>query len=198
MTSSAGDCQCQGDDCCSPQSGSGGKGPLKTVLFSIIVIAAMAVTAYSLFIKEPPAAGTCGPSCGPDAVCGDLTNIEPLKPRLDGLQFAYLVINDTNSSGTKLTGLVDLAVDSLKVLKIKAGSISLNPGDPGYAEAVDYFELDQFPIAIAIGCTVDIIINDDPVTLEGLMKAWQRASAPAASKPPVTSISSKRRGYGLG
>jgi hypothetical protein len=198
MTDNADDCQCQGNGCCSPQSGPGGKSPLKVVLFSIIVIAAMSVTAYSLFVKEPPEVGSCGSSCGPDEVCGDLTNIEPLKPRLAGLQFAYLVINDTNGSDSELAGLVDSAVDSLKVLKVKAGSISLNPDDPGYAEAVDYFELDQFPIAIAIGCTVDIIINDDPVTLTGLLKAWRRASAPATSKSTLTSITSERRGCGLG
>ena len=173
------DC-CGSGDCCSDTDSNKTSG-FKTIAFTAVIVLAIGVTAYSLFFKSADA-GKAG--CDPATVIAPLESlsvIPELNNMLGDLDFAMVVISDSETViAGEITEAVESALTEAKLTTEKAGVIFLKSRDTGYDMVVDEYTITAFPAVLALGRYGDRLLIRSGISIETLMLAHKlTASAPA-------------------
>jgi len=169
------ECCASGD--CSCKSEKNKNRGIKTTVFLAVIVAAIGVTAYSLFFKNADA-GKAG--CLPGASPGrleKLTVIPELNDRLRDLDFALVVIADSAYPiPAEITGALDSALSEIKSKTEKADILYLVSGNPGYAEAIEQYTITGFPAILALGRYGDRLLIRSGITVEAITRAHKAIS----------------------
>lgn len=159
--------------------------PVRTLVFVLVIGAAVAVLGYGLAKK--PTAGACGGRCAAaapdqarpadDAV--DWTSVPALAKAMEG-QEAVLVLlqpSDPKASGDALANL-NAAAESLRAKGKKVGVLALDWKSGGHASLTRRLNPAAFPCAVALGRDGGACKIPDKWTDEALMQAFVKATTP--------------------
>lgn len=159
-------CGCDDVGCCSPKplTGSSPQRKLRTLLFVCIVLAAIAVAAYSLFASG---------GAGEEVIS------------LTGDDFAYLILAaDEGGPDARVVAEVEKAVRSIAEQGVNIGIQNLLPADPAYAETVTGLGVSSFPAVLAVRNGGGTILVEGEIDEARLLKAYLSCCAPSASCCP--------------
>lgn len=169
---------CGPGECCSDADQKNNKG-FKTVIFTAVIVLAIGVTAYSLFFKSADA-GKVG--CVPGAVPEPLENlsaIPELNDMLGDLDFAFVIISDSDIEiPGEISGTVESAMSEIKLKNEKAGVVFLKPGNPGYDTIADEYTITGFPAVLALGRYGHRLLIRSGITVETLLLAHNISATP--------------------
>lgn len=171
------DCCGQGD-CCSDTNPKKNRG-FKTVVFAAVIVLAIGVTAYSLFFKSADA-GKAG--CDPTTMIAPLENlstIPELNEMLVDLDFAFVIISDSDIEVPGgISETVESAMSEIKLKTEKSRIVFLKPGDPGYDSITDEYTITGFPAVLALGRYGDRLLIRSGITVETLILAHKISAIP--------------------
>jgi len=173
---------CDDSDCCSalaPGSDAGGTG-WKTAIFTVVILLAVAVAAYSLFWRgdEGGNASGCVPgSAACAAACGGLPAIAGLEQELAGNDFALLVFP---GPGDQLPRAVETTVSianiAINARGARARRLTLHPDDPVYANAAEQFKVATFPAVLALGKTNSVVLTGSSIHEDTILRIYDQNS----------------------
>ena len=181
---------CEGTDCCSVSSyeKKGIRKRWKTVIFTIVVLLAIGVTAYSIFLHDEDNNGYGSSTAGCAAPCGIVTTITGLDEKIAGLDFAMVMMLDSEEEIPEgLTESIEAAATRIKSMNKAAGILILRPDDIEFSETVRKFNIDKFPAVLTLGRNCSAVLSQGKITEEALMSEYQKTSSVESSCCPSKS-----------
>ncbi len=171
------DCDCNSDDCC--PSGSSGSGKshrtIKTMVFIVVMLAAVAVGAYSLFDHQTETGGA-------DLVIGipifdalTLQQQDYTGKILDGDQFGFLTLKGAGAALDKNAEVESLTESAAALIRKKGVTVtttSVAPGDSLFANAVDLFGVSNLPAVLAMNKEGGFVLIAGNITENNLLKTF--------------------------
>lgn len=185
-------CDCSNDPACCAPSPSGLSRAWKTGIFTIVILVAVGISAYSLFWHDPGNnVGGCGFGAGGcETGCAILTGIPTLDQQLIGVDFGLVVIPaETGSSET--SAAIGGVAARLMAASARFRVINLSDDDPTTRKVIDKYALAAFPSVVALGGTNSAVFVGDEITEETLWQASQKFSAATAACRPANSPSAR-------
>jgi hypothetical protein len=171
---------CDGGDCCSTPS-SGGR--LKTFLFTAIIVLAVGVGAYSLFLREPEQVAGCGPgsSCGPVSSCvptSPITSIRAsvsLDDQLKGLDCAVLIfLRDGDKLSREQDDAVSSAIAVLKEKEINVEVATVPQSDPQFEAGLERFGISRMPSVVVLSNSGSGVRDFDNISYDAIMDIFNK------------------------
>lgn len=160
------DCGCADSACCTPESS--GSSKIKTISFLIIILAALSVTAYSLFFNK----------AGQDAEQSAEIKIQPpafTDATLGEADFLYLVLEGAGSAEAKnpiVLDLVNQAATALEKQKAKVVTASVIPGSALFSAAVEQFQITVLPAVVVAKKGMPPVLLTEEISETSLLKAY--------------------------
>jgi len=167
------DC-CPTGGCCSPSPAATGK--WKTVVFVLIVLAAVGVAAHSL-LTRPSSAPPGGAAAEAQAA---LAALEGVSAALAEHDFLFVILPDVDDdAAAQAAGHVAAAVASIQAKGVRVGTLTLSREDIEFVDAAEAFAVDTFPAVVALkkGCGRAVVQGE--ITEASLLRAYAEACAPA-------------------
>ena len=186
---------CEDRTCCSV-SNSGAQGrnrAWQTGVFAVVILLAIAVTAYSLFWRG--GGDTGGSSCCPGGseacatTAGSLPTIAGLNESLAGLEFALVILPGLEEElPQSFTEAAAAATTKLKASGVRMSVFTLRPDDSVFKTAVNQFEVTAFPAVLALGQFNNVILTQGRITEEAILKAYQQDLAKIPACYPLGGV----------
>ena len=177
---------CDGGQCCPPGPGGGRRfsGRWKTPVFTVVILLACGVAAYSLFWRGNNAASTscCPPGSPEAAACGQTV----ANPGFDhetapvGLSVTALFSGEVSLSSEQLNTIGDLraAVESHgEQMQFQ----SLLPTDSGYRKLVEQNKVASFPAFVVTGQEGVLVLNGDQFDIDTIKVVFKAATATSSA-----------------
>ncbi len=165
--SSKSDSPSRGSDCCGPSHRPRGK----MIIFALIVLAAVASGAYSLYKRNaPPATIPCyGVS---------LKTIDSLGAQAAGKQAIYFFLFDGDKDESQnLSRLVEKSVKTLSANGKMVAAFTLYKDEEGFNELREKLSINSFPCVVVVGRSCSpVVINKGDITENNLAYAFGQAS----------------------
>lgn len=171
-------------DCCGPGSdaggGSRGSSRLRIVAFAIIIIAAVAVAAWSL-LRDRPA----------DIAGGAVTSAYGLAEIAPGMDFAFVLLSGGDAVGSKDAAVaVEGAAEALVGQGVQMGFCTVEAGSPAHSQLVDSLGIDVFPAVVLMGASCGQSVVTGEITEDELLRTYLLATCGASCGPAGCGASS--------
>ncbi len=164
--SSKADALSRGSDCCGPSRSRG-----KTIIFVVIILAAVAFGAYSVHKRNaPPATAPCyGVS---------LKTINALGAQAVGKQAIYFFLFDGDKDQAKnLSRVFEKSIKTLSTNGKRVATFTLYRDEEGFNELRDKLSINSFPCVVVVGRSCSpVVISKGDITENKLASAFGQAS----------------------
>jgi len=145
---------------------------LKTIVFTIVMLSAVAVAAYTLIYKEYDAA-SCGTS---SADYGGIYGTPVLADEIGFYEFAIIALAE---AGMEFPEEMNDAVVEVGATAKASGNrtiiVWLNPDDERFAPVVEQYMIGRFPAVLVMGFYSYTVIYQDEISEASLMEAYEQA-----------------------
>lgn len=183
------DC-CEDSDCSctSTSDGSNSGSGWKIVVFSVVILLAGAVAAYSLIWRSGDNSSGCVPGSAACAVsCAGLSAIPGLEQELAGYDFALVVLPSPEEGlPPDIASTVSAANIAINAKGVKARRLTLHPDDSVFATVADQFKIAEFPAVLALGKTSAVVLTQSGIHEDTILNVYnQSAEALRATCAPV-------------
>ncbi len=143
----------------------------KTIIFTLVMLAAVASGAYSLYKRNtPPATSHCyGVS---------LKTIDALGAQAAGKQAIYFFLFDGDKDQSQnLSRVVEKSVKTLSANGKRVAAFTLYRDEEGFNELREKLSINSFPCVVVVGRSCSpVVINKDDITENKLAYAFGQAS----------------------
>lgn len=179
----------EGGDCCpTPSSRSG----LKTFLFTVIIVLAVGVGAYSLFLREPEQMVACGPgatcgpgtSCGPSSACGPTTRNTAIKAtsyfgdQLNGLDCALLIfLREGDKLSPEQEKAVSSAMEALREKDIKTEVVTIPQSNQQFEAGIVRFGISKMPSVVVLCNSGRGVLDYNNISFETILDTFSKISS---------------------
>ncbi len=186
---------CEGGDCCTPTSSGGG---WKTIVFTAIIILAVGVAGYSLFLREPnPAASGCDPATCSSTSCDAATSCNTAISGIPQITIGGESIDAVNDLDNRPTG-VDVAIllflysdyqisrDDFIVIKqatrlldkkgVKSRVFKIFYEDPQFRPGLERYGISRLPAIVLRTDFGSELLSVDNLTTDVILKSYENIS----------------------
>lgn len=145
---------------------------LKTVVFTIVMLSAVAVAAYTLIYKENDVS-SCGIS-SPDY--GGINGTPVLADELGIFEFGFITLAQAELEFPEEVNdaVVEVAATA-KASGVRTGIVRLKSDDERFAPIVEQYMIERFPAVIVMGLYSYAVFYHDDISEESLMEAYGQA-----------------------
>jgi hypothetical protein len=189
MAGNGEDCNCAPGECCPADSATGAparKG-LKTIVFVVIILAAVAVAAYSIVgNNEASDDPVTAMSMNPALDFLTTLQVDYGKDILGGKEFVYLTLAGAGAAADenkRVKALVDGVAELIRKQGVKVATASAAPGDSIFGRAVDLFDVTKLPAVLAMKNDGNSVLLDENITENNLLKLYLSGCDPNACGP---------------
>jgi hypothetical protein len=183
------ECDCKPGECCPTDPSAPGRSykGAKTVIFVVIMLAAVAVGAYSL-IGDRSEADNSSITIVTDPALDLLIagRIAFANGLLGDDDFAYLTLKGAGAALDQNKRVELLVEDAAELIRKKGTAVrtsSAVPGDEAFSRAVDLFGVTGLPAVLAMSKKGGSVLLESDFTENNLLKAYLMACDPATCAP---------------
>ncbi|MFH1220274.1 MAG: hypothetical protein V1694_07445 [Candidatus Eisenbacteria bacterium] len=184
--SSSGPSSC-GPDCCGPQADSGGSPcgwrgvfRFRSIIFIVVIAAAIAVAAWSLIRANRKAAEVPIETDRAVAVATS-PGLADLAPEKD---FAFVLLAGADAQETgAATRVIQQVSGTLSGKGVQAGALILKPNDPRFKKLVSALAVDGFPAVVLLGKTCAPSVVKGEITEDALLRDYVRVTCAVGCAP---------------
>jgi hypothetical protein len=190
-------CGCDQKECCKPEAGGAQKRKAqwwKIGVFSLGVVLIIVATAYSLITRHTSASNTADVGAKPQVTTGSCANaltslgISDLIWAQDlntifidhDITFVILPGNDAAANNT-LTSRISDATAKIEAQGSRAGSFTLDTGDPEFSTTLERLALSQLPAVILLSYNGNGAIVTGDITEGRLLQTYVTISQPVCA-----------------
>jgi len=179
---------CGGSDCCKPTATDGGDKGNRwgTLIFTIVLLLAGAVAAYSLFLRKNDAvsSGCCPGGLSGAAACVAAPTITGFDQRLTWTDFSFVVfLRPGDKLPQGVSDALAAASDEIGAKGTRPQTRTLLPEDPAFARAVDQYQITTFPTVLVLGTTSSVVLTLGDVSKDSIMNLYALSSAAVPAGP---------------
>ena len=189
---------CCSSDCCGPQAGTGGhpggwRGVfrLRSIIFIVVIGAAIAVAAWSL-IKANRKAAEVPIQTDRAVAVATSPGLADLAPEKD---FAFVLLEGVDGRETAAATLVIQQVSgTLSGKGVQAGALTLKPNDPRFKKLVSALAVDGFPAVVLLGKTCAPSVVKGEITEDALLRDYVRVTCAVGCAPGACGVGAATSG----
>jgi len=183
---------CCSSDCCGPQAGSGGRPGgwcgvfrLRSIIFIVVIAAAIAVAAWSLVKANRKAADVPAETDRAVAVATS-PGLADLAP---GKDFAFVLLEGADARETAAaTRVIQQVLGTLSGKGVQAAALTLRPNDPRFKKLVSALAVDGFPAVVLLGKTGTPSVVKGEITEDALLRDYVRVTCAVGCAPGACGI----------
>lgn len=165
--------EAKGPSCC----GSSHRSQGKTMVFALIVFAALAAASYSIYKSNQRQANVV--SCGVT-----LKSVDAVREQFVGKHVIFLFLTDGEKSVSSSAGLVEKAIQTLSEKGKLAAAVTLAKNGDGFNELKEQYSIKTLPAVIVIGrAHAPILVNTANITERNLVNSGIQASSYCCTTP---------------
>lgn len=168
---------CCGDsDCCKPNSTNGGrrKSHWRTIIFTLVLLLASAVAAYSLFLREESTADAgCCPSGTTTAACCPTPATAAPAQKLTWTDFSFVVLlRAEDDLPQHVSDVIATTSDEIGAKAIRPQTVTLRPDDPAFEATVSQYQITKFPSVLVLGTNIAVTLTTDDISRDSIMSLY--------------------------
>ncbi len=153
----------------------------KTVVFTVVMLLAAAVAAYTLIYKENDAS-SCGISI-PDY--GGINGTPVLADELGIFEFAFITLVQAEFDfPEEMNDAVVEVAATAKASGVRTSIVRLKSDDERFAPIVEQYMIERFPAVIVMGLYSYAVFYNDEISEESLMEAYNQTMSVNAEGVP--------------
>ena len=168
---------CGGSDCCKPTATNGGDQGSRwgTLIFTVVLLLAGAVAAYSLFLRKDDAvsSGCCPSGSAGTAACAPSPTITGFDQRLTWTEFSFVIfLRPGDELPQGVSDVLAAASDEIGAKETRPQTRTLHPEDPAFAKAVDQYQITTFPAVLVLGTASSAVLTVGDVSKDSIMNLY--------------------------